>query len=280
MSELPLRPLTSAEVLDAATGVLRHRPVRLLAAAAVLAALEQWALYPLRGDLWYAPHDYWGYITSPGADGGAMWRLIAVGLGTEAAILALLGTFTGRSAARVLARSVPKAEVPTLPGRYGATAVVALVAGAVAAAGAWLGLVGWLFWFMLTGAAVPALVIDAVPGGPFGAIGRSFGLVRHGMRSGGLRLLAYLPWLTLRLVLSVIGAATILDFFGLRTNTAGLVVDYVAFVALNTVAYAMIASVDAVAHLETRMRLEGLDIALARAAATGEAVAPVLKAGR
>jgi hypothetical protein len=58
------------------------------------------------------------------------------------------------------------------------------------------------------------------------------------------------------------------------------VVGYTVWIAVNAAAYASIASLDATVHLETRMRLEGLDIALGRAGATGRPPASVLAAPR
>ena len=45
---LPLRPLTTGELLDGAIAVLRTRPGRLVGLGALLAVLEQLMLYPLR----------------------------------------------------------------------------------------------------------------------------------------------------------------------------------------------------------------------------------------
>jgi hypothetical protein len=263
VSELPLRPLTSAEVLDAATGVLRHRPWRLLGAAALLAALEQLVLYPMRRSL-PDPHAYLADLFGGDTGLGALWPVIAVGLGTEAVILALLGTIAARSAAPLIAGRSASA----LPARRPAAAVLALVVGAVAGVAAYLGGVGWLIWFMFSGAAAPVLVIDQVRG-PFAALERAVSMAPRSPRSGGVRLLAYLPWLVLRLVLTLSGSAVLLGAFDVRSDTVALVLDYVAFIAVNTIAYATMACVDAVAHVETRIRLEGLDIALARATATG-----------
>ena len=63
---------------------------------------------------------------------------------------------------------------------------------------------------------------------------------------------------------------------GLPDGGWGHLVAGAAWAAVNAVAYATLACLDAVLYLETRMRTEGLDIALGRALRRGEPVAPLL----
>nr|BFE75634.1 hypothetical protein GCM10020092_089350 [Actinoplanes digitatis] len=62
--DLPLRPMTLGEALDAAISLLRARAVPLLAAAAVLALLEQVLIVSLRTAAFATP-PYYGLGTRP-----------------------------------------------------------------------------------------------------------------------------------------------------------------------------------------------------------------------
>jgi hypothetical protein len=282
---VPLRPMTVAEVLDAAVAVVRYRPWPLIAAAVLAAAAEQAVLLPIRRaafashDVFFTAGDYWHALaTRP----GPWWLLVAVGMGTEAMIFAGLGGLTGRRATDRLLAGLPS-DTAGAPGwsvgRVGQLALVALIAGVGAAVGFFAGLVPWLFWFAISGLAAPALVIDGPRGGALGAFRRSFRLAfRAGLRPGALRLLSYLTWFVLRLLVGALGLALLAS--QLPGGSTVAVVGYAVWTAVNAAAYASIASLDATIHLETRMRLEGLDIALGRARATGRPVASVLGAPR
>src|SRR2546429_37231 len=118
------------------------------------------------------------------------------------------------------------------------------------------------------GLAAPALVIEHR--GPLSALGRSFALVgRGGLRPGAIRLLGYLAWWTIRLALAAGGYAALQLTGQLSGGVALRLAGVLAWVLVNTVAYAVLGCLDAVLHLETRMRVEGLDLALGRAARRG-----------
>jgi hypothetical protein len=322
---LPLRPLTVGEVLDAATNLLRRYASQLLIAALVLAMLEQLALYPLRLTAHVAPPWYY----PPHIDRlGAYWLMLAAGLGTESVILTLLGGLAARAAlgdllGRAPGRLVGKATrpVPLL--------LLALLTGSAAFLGAAAAILPWLLWYVYTGLAAPALVIDrrpprtpvvppgapgpgapvpvpgpasgpwAAPGqpasparyvplGPFGALGRAMSLVnRSGWRPGGIRLVGYLAWWVIRLALGA-GTWSLVSVF-LRDNSPfnGGTVSGWAWLAgmatwtvVNALAYAALGCLDAVLHLDTRMRVEGLDIALSRALRTNRPPEPALAVPR
>ena len=288
---LPLRPLTVGEVLDAATNLLRRYAVPLLSSSLVLATLEQLLLYPLRRAAgvvppWYYPPDRFG----------AYWLLLAAGLGTEGIILTLLGGLAARAA---LADLLGRAPGRLLSGaaRPGALLALAVLIGLASFLGAAGGLLPWLLWYLLTTLAAPALLIDrwtlpgrpgipppgasAPPGpfaplGPFAAIGRSIGLVsRSGWRPGRIRLLGYLAWLVIRLALGAGTWSLVTAILGNYYPQYGEAIPGWAWPAamatwtlVNTVAYAALGCLDAVLHLETRMRVEGLDLALSRALRT------------
>ncbi len=263
---VPLRPLTLAEILDAAVELLRRNASRLLLVSGVLAIVEQALLYPLRSLASVTPPLYW-----PSLDRlGPYWLLVAAGFGTEVGILAVLGGLAARAAVPALGHRV--APVRRRIGALSVLAVLVAVAGTLTAAA---GFLPWIFWYVFTGLAAPALVIEGR--GPFSALGRSFALVgRGGMRPGFIRLLGYLAWWTIRLALAAGGEAALQLTGQLSSGFALRLAGLIAWTLVNTVAYAALGCLDAVLHLENRMRVEGLDLALGRAARRGAPVDQIL----
>jgi len=249
---LPLRPLTVGELLDAAMEVTRGAGRALLPLAFALAALEQVAMVWLRTE-------FFGGSVFPDVTKivGPAWLAVSLGAGLESAIIALLGVPAARAAAAAVVGSPTRARDLLRLRGFGGAAVIALAAY-VLTFGLTLLPMGWIIAYPLLGLAVPALVIDG--GGPLRALGRGVKMVvRIGGRAGAIRLLGYFAWLLLRLGFGF-GAAGALGFVGI----SGPWVSAACFALVNTVAYATLASLDAVLHLETRIRTEGLDIALAR----------------
>jgi hypothetical protein len=289
---LPWRPQTVSELLDSAVAVLRHRPRQLLAVAVVLAAVEQLVLYPLRESLSGGQHNY-----IPDLDGMRhhLWIVIAAGMGTEAFVIGLLGAVAAGPARSLLLASAPPGVAlpppqlppPRWPARLPAAIALSLVVGSGAFVAFWAGAVGWIFWFMLTALVTPVLVNDAMLGSstPWqpgrklsvpGAFGRSFALVgRSGLRPGAVRLMAYGVFTLIRLLIA---------WVGLREHPGFLVhwlpFEYAVWVLVNAVMYAYLACGDAAAHLETRIRLEGLDIELSRAVRLGTPIGDALAVPR
>jgi hypothetical protein len=292
----PLRPLTVGEVLDAATNLLRRYAVPLLGTALALAVVEQLLLYPLRRAAGVAPPWYY----PPHFDRLATyWILLAAGLGTEGVILTLLGGLAARAAvADLLGRS--PGRLVGRAARPGPLSALALLVGAAATLAAVGGLLPWLLWYMFTGLAGPALIVDRRAGtpagpvgpaagpfralGPLGALGRSMGLVgRSGWRPGRIRVLGYLAWWVIRLALGAGGWSLVTRFLGDYSPFFGDTVPGRAWPAamatwaiVDALAYATLGCLDAVLQLETRMRVEGLDIAVSRALRTDRPVEPAL----
>jgi hypothetical protein len=272
---LPLRPLTVGELLDAAVTLLRAHGRVLLPIAAVLAAAEQALLAPLRRSADAQPPAY-----LPDSDLlGWYWLLLAVGAATEMTIIVLLGGLASRAAAAsVLGQPAPARRLLDPRGaRWGRVAVVAGVAGA-AMFGAALAGPAWFAVYALLGLAAPAVVLDRL--GPGRALVRSAGLAcRAGLRAGGVRVLGYLAWLAIRVALGF-GAVAALDALSLdRPQWTGLL-SAAAWLLVNTLAYPTLACLDAVLHLETRMRTEGLDILLSRARHHGRLAPELLTLAR
>jgi hypothetical protein len=310
---LPLRPLTTGELLDAAISLLRRHALVLLVAGLLLAAAEQAVLYPLRK---VALRDPLNYLT-PWLDHlGRWWLLVALGMGTECLIIALLGGLAGRAAATAV---LGEAGHPLRGLRLGHLVPLALLVGLGGFVCAAAGMLPWLVWYFFTGLAAPVLAVDrrlprppgrgtppagrpapgqvspgqvspgqfapgqfapgqlwtGKPFGAFRALGRSFALVaKGGGRPGGVRLLGYLAWYAIRLAVGfggVRGLALVLP-----PTSGSLLIGIAAWVVVNTIAYSALACLDAVLHLENRMRVEGLDIALSRAERQGTPAAPVM----
>jgi len=281
---LPLRPLTVGEVLDTATALLRREAAALLPAAAVLAVAEQAVLYPLRLAAGAVPPSY----LPPGGPSWVFWLLIGAGLGTETVIVTGLGGLAGRAAVPVLLDRPRSSRGGT---RAGPLALLALVLGVVAGLAAVAGLLPWLAWYLFTGLAGPALLVERVavpaagggpglarvPVSPLAALGRSFALVgRAGLRPGGIRLLGVLAWMAIRLALGLAAAALLLAVLPAGSRTAQGLLTVAAFTLVNTIAYATLGCLDVVLLVETRVRVEGLDIAVARARSRGLPVDPTL----
>ena len=145
-------------------------------------------------------------------------------------------------------------------------ALIAAVAGVAMFAAALAGPL-WFIAYGLLGLAVPAVVLDRL--GPGRALWRGAALAcRAGLRAGAIRVLGYIAWLAVRVALGV-GALAALDALQLGGAEWTAPMSALAWLLVNTVAYPTLACLDAVLHLETRMRTEGLDILLSRASHHG-----------
>src|SRR4051812_6645747 len=257
--ELPLRPMTLGELLDAAMVLLRRRALPLLASAAVLAAAEQAALAPARA----AAH-----LTAPfygpaagGVDG--WWAVTALGFGLEAAIITLLAAPAGAEAGAALVRQTAKMRL-LRDGRPGAALGAAALLGAGCAVSAYVAFLPWIFVYGLFALAGPVLTIDRAANS-FTAIGRSAALsVRSGLRGCRILLAAYLSWFAIRFALGAGWTQVASTLFGERPRWESWLAP-VAWALADTVAYSALACVAAVLVLDIRMRTEGLDIAVRRA---------------
>ena len=271
---LPLRPMTIGELLDAAAALLRTRWRVLLGMAFLLALGEQVIMTTIRiTTIEQVRPRYVGDLTD---DPGMLWLWVALGLTTELLIITLLSGPATRTAMAAI-RGEPRDRLPvaTLDSRqWSQTIVYAAILtgfGAVAAAAC---VAPWFAVYAIFGLSVPALIADGVPASR--AIWRSPKLLRRsGGRTAGIRLLAYFSWLLIRLAITC-GAVLLVQYNYIDFTTVlfdyFLVVLGLCYLAANTIGYAMLACVDAVLHVETRVRTEGLDIAIARTRARDEPV--------
>jgi len=269
---LPLRPLTTGELLDTAAALLRSRWRALLGMSLVVAFVEQIAMTGLRmATIEEVRPMYWGQLINNEL---WAWGWIVIGLTSEIFIITLLSGPATRTAVAAISGEDPR-RLPwwTLSGSQwgrvlGFAAIIAVV-GAVGAAACFL---PWFVVYALFGLSVPALIADRLsPGKAFFRSPRLF--VRSGTRTGMTRLLAWGSWVLIRLVITC-GAVALLQYFDFTTALFNyfLVLLGVMYLVVNTAGYAMMACVDAVIHVETRVRTEGLDVAISRMRARGDQV--------
>jgi hypothetical protein len=279
---LPLRPLTTGELLDAAVVLLRVHGRRLLLLGLLAAAAEQATLFPLRR---LADIDS---TFLPGDDGlFAYGFVVVVGLFTETAAVAALSGVAARRAPKTLLGWAAPAQPP--PRRRTTVLTLAVVAGLLCASTGWAFLVLpvplevaglllasfataalWPFVYGTIGLAVPVAVLDER--GPMRALGRSIRLATSlGMRASWIRVVGYIAWLVIRLGLAVATMQLVKLFFSSPSNLVDIMIMSGAWLIVNTLAYTTLGCLDVAIHLESRMRTEGLDIALRRAVHRGVA---------
>lgn len=263
---IPLRPLTFGELLDAAVQLLRTNARLLLIAAFVLALCEQAVLFPLRAA---AGVDGTTDLFS-NDDGGLWWLVFCVGLSAEGVVLALLGGLTGAAAApALLGTQVPARDLLRQWGRRApALLPLALFAGLILLPSAIVAL-PWFWFFGAIGLAAPALMVDRV--GPGAALARSFTLAPAGLRGVAIRLGGYGGWAAIRVAIGW-GTGALLETVLPSDALLSRVTTAAVWVLANTVVYAALACLDAVLYLETRMRVEGLDVAVGRSRRLGRPV--------
>ncbi|MDG4763936.1 hypothetical protein O7632_07405 [Solwaraspora sp. WMMD406] len=253
---LPLRPLTTGELLDAAVVLFRGHATVLLPAGLLFALSEQLILAPLRAAAGAVPPAYlptWDRF-------GSYWLLLAAGAAIEVTLISLLGGLTARAAgAALLGRRISGPGLLDPRGaRFPAVVLVAGAAGTVMFTAALAGPV-WFVAYAVLGLAVPALILDRVP--VWQSLSRSAVLAcRSGLRAGLIRILGYLVWFGIRVGLGL-GALAVVE-----SGSPWLgVLSVAGWTAVNAIAYPTLACLDAVLQVETRMRTEGLDIRLIRA---------------
>ena len=283
---LPLRPLTTGELLDAAVVLVRAQAGRLFGLGAAVAVAEQLVLYPLRRycdvDSSFLPADDklgpFGYLVVLSFFTEMLAIAVLGGTAAARAPRVLLGS-SAPAAAAVLARTARRGVTPG-QGRAVPMVIAALLAAAIGCWCAWsflvlpvplqvLGIVlavilTVLFWavgYGLLGLVAPAVVIDGY--GPFRALGRSLQLSSRGFfRVGWIRILGYGGWLVVRLALAeaVVGVVTLV--YASPSSTVDNILLGAVWLVVNALAYPILGGLDVALHLESRMRTEGLDIAL------------------
>lgn len=284
---MPLRPMTTGELLDGAVALLRTRTWRLVVLGLVLAAAEQAVLFPLRVA---ADQDISMY---PGTGRLPEYGLLVVaGFATEVIAISTIAAVAARGAGRALLGSAASAPPPVR--RSSVITVVLLVAGIVALAVSpillvieglrllavpvtWmLVLALWALPYGLLGLAAPAAVVERRS--PGSAVLRSLRLSwRDGLRAAFIRGVGYVSWMFIRYgMILAINTLIVVVWGSLPSSTWDRVALAAMGLVVNTVAYAVLGCLDVMLLLETRMRTEGLDIGLRWALRRG--VSPTLDA--
>jgi hypothetical protein len=257
--------MLQGEVLDTAVLLFRARALPLLLLAAPLLAIEQVVL-------WYAGA-YWLDGFAEFAD---WWQVIAALLGCEAVIGGILGAYAGAAAGpALLGQKVSHWQLfkrmRPLP-----VLVTMVIPGVAAFPAAYFGLIGWFAVYGFLGLAGVALVFDRTAW-PFGALGRSLALTaRLGWRGFWARVRGFLVWLGIRVALAIGPIVFLMQFGFVAYNYFGDWPVLVVWGLAGTVSCAALACFDAVLLIDTRIRTEGLDIALRRVLANGTDLAAVL----
>lgn len=280
---VPLRPLGVGEILDGAITCLRSRFKIMFGMAAVTVTIGQiisvllqltvGSLQDIRdlqgslsptsspadgpGDLLY-PGDLAGYVVA-----AVMSALLA---GLTAAVVgdAVLGrnTTLGSALGRVL---------PVFWALLGAS----ILAGLLPTIGLLAFIIGGVFLWAAFGLATPAVVLERT--GPIKALGRSWRLVLPAWwRVFGIRLLGWLIGVIVGSVLAVPFAGVGMIFLAGGGSSAGELWLILLLITLGgilggIVSQPFVAAVDTLLYVDQRMRREGLDLELARAAGVSPA---------
>jgi hypothetical protein len=295
---IPLRPLGVGEILDGAISTMRKQPKLMLGVAAVVVTVTQLLVlvlsFPLLDDVNRAllvdqttpPDEVWAYL-------GA--SLAVVGIGFMVTIVSrvfLSGFITQVVGTAVLGQSLGFREVwdrvrPRMLPLLGLTMVypavifgVALVLGLLLVFVPPLGVVALLasivlgIWLLvLFSLATPALVLENA------GVGRAFGRSRLLVRGSwwrifGITLLAAVIAGIIALIVSIPfeylgdGFATVASTEPTPPTTNYLLFTTIGAIIASTVTEPFVAAVTVLLYTDQRMRREGMDIELARAAGT------------
>lgn len=291
---IPLRPLSLGEILDGSISTIRAHWRVVLGMSAVVAVLVQLAAIPIAW--WVLQETLAMPVITPETTTEEMTGFMVATLGGSAAYLLLYllatallaGLVTTVIGKAVLGKQAPFKLVwsevkPLVPRLFGLSlviplamvavaVVIVLIAAVIPPLGLVLGIVAVVFlirYAVLFSLAAPALVLEK--GRVFGSLRRSRDLVRGSWwRVLGISLLA-------GLIAGIINAIVVLPFEyvgsgGSFTEIKGSLIMYLIVSAVGTVIASTItapfaAGVSSLLYVDQRMRREGLDIELARAAA-------------
>ncbi|ANZ42221.1 hypothetical protein BBK82_46110 [Lentzea guizhouensis] len=283
---IPLRPLAVGEIVDGAVSTMRKHPKLIIGAAAVVAAVTQilglLVQLPFLDDLTSVATLDPNTVTEQEAIDQLTSGLAGFFTGTLLSVLLLvLGTvflsgfitvIVGRA---VLGQPVSFAEAwaefkPQLVRLLGAT----LLTGLIVFVGAIFCVIPGVWLWVLFGLVTPALVLERSGVGT--AFGRSRALVKGAWwRTFGVLLLAaVISWIIswiISIPFGLLGAATT----GFSADPAAalsagsLVLSTIGAIIASTITLPFTAAVTVLVYVDRRMRSEGMDIELQRAAGHG-----------
>ncbi len=283
---IPLRPLAVGEIIDGAVKTMRTHPKLLIGAAAVVAAVTQilglLVQLPFLDDLAAVATVDPNSMTQEQAIDQLTSGLVGLFTGVFLSIfLLLLGTvflsgfITVVVGHAVLGRPVTFAQAweefkPRLPSLLGAT----LLTGLIVTVGSIFCLVPGIWLWVLFGLVTPALVLERSGIGT--AFGRSKALVNGAWwRTFGILLLtvvigAVISWI-ISIPFGLLGAAS--TGFSTEPTAAlsagSLILSTIGAIIASTITLPFSAAVTVLVYVDRRMRAEGMDIELQRAAGHG-----------
>jgi hypothetical protein len=289
---IPLRPLGLGEILDGAISTMRRHPKLMLGVAAIVVTITQLlillATFPLLDDLnrameigpYTSDSELWSVVGTSFAVSGIGLVLLIVsrvflsGFVTLVVGTAVLGQSLGFREVweRVRPRMLPLLGLTVIyPAvAFGVVLVVFMVALVVPALAILLvlGLIPVIIWlWVLFSLATPALVLESV------GVGRAFGRSRQLVRGSWWRILgitllagviAFFIALILSLPFEIIGGGFTTQATPLTTKY--LLLSTIGAILASTLTEPFVAAVTALLYTDQRMRREGLDIELTRAA--------------
>jgi hypothetical protein len=295
---IPLRPLGVGEILDGAISTMRKRPKLMLGVAAVVVMLTQLIVlavsYPLLDDVNRAllvdqttpPEEVWSYLGASLAVLGIGFTLTIVsrvflsGFITQVVGTAVLGQSPGFREIwdRVRPRLLPLLGLTLIYPAviFGVVLVLFLLLAFVPVLGVLVLLacvVIGIWLLVMFSLATPALVLENV------GVGRAFGRSRLLVRGSwwrifGITLLAGLIGGVLALIISLPfeylgdGFATVTSTEPTPPTTKYLLFSTIGAIIASTITEPFVAAVTVLLYTDQRMRREGMDIELARAAGT------------
>jgi hypothetical protein len=281
---IALRPLNIGDILDGAVTAIRKYPLLILGVSALVAVVS--ALLNLGASLWLLPDIQQVANLDPGTvtQAQAMDQALdllgssAVVLGITLVITMLTGTFlsgflTVVMGKAVLGRPVSFGDaVKELKSRFAPLLGVTVLYSLAVVAGAILCLIPAIPVYVFFALASPALILERSTVGQ--AFGRSRKLVSGSFwRVFGILLLAFLISLLITIVIGIpfnLGSGAFDSFINpgdvAELSTGAMILQSVGTIIAQTIVTPFVALVTVLVYIDQRMRKEGMDIELARAA--------------
>ncbi|HEU0129966.1 MAG TPA: hypothetical protein VFQ85_03115 [Mycobacteriales bacterium] len=269
---VPLRPLGLGEILDGGFSVVREYPKVTLGLSAVVITITNLVSFGVN-----VSNRLNGGYGSPNlfAGGGFSIARIAVSAVSSVGLVVLAGMLTVVMGEAVLGRPVTIGETwRRVRPRFFALVGAALVAGLVPYIALFPLVVPGVFLWGAWALTTPALVLERI--GVRAALRRSWRLaVPDWWRVWGIRALATLIAGVIGFMIALPGVVVAFATGGFESgegySVAALAVLTVAGIVAGTITAPFSSGVLALLYIDRRMRVEGLDVTLARAAAAGTA---------
>lgn len=268
---IPLRPLGFGEILDGAFSVVRAYPKVTLGLSAIVVTITQLISFGVQAayqvETGISPAFGTGDVTL------ILASLAASGINAIGLVM-LAGMLTSVMGEAVLGRPITIGETwAKVRPRFWALLGAGIIGTVVPFLGLLLCILPGVFLWVAWSLATPALVLERV--GVFDSIGRSYRLaVPDFWRIFGIRIVAVLITMILSAIITI---PTTLLGLGMSLGSgdetgfsiAGLAIITVGGIIASTITAPFSSGLLALLYIDRRMRVEGLDVTLAQAAAAG-----------